>query len=373
MRFGIDKEAFLKALSSASHAIAAKNADPLLANLKLDLTERGLEVTGTNKEITIKSTVPYRVDGKEIIRNPGPGSSLVNAKLLVDVVRQIEGSEIAFEVIDDCIAKIDDGRSSFKLNCVKAESYTDIDLEPRGTILTLPCEMLNVLVEQSAFAASTKEQRPVLTSVNLEADSGSLTAMATDSARLARKSVAIDSDARFRCNIPARVLSDIVKLFEDAQNVTLAISDNSALFLFNNTVVCSRLIQGDYPVNKNIVPQTFNYFLEVNSQELLSAISRVSLLSSENDSVVKLSMREDEVEVSARGELTGSANESIRTFRFTGERLDISFNSSFVIAAIKALKAEDVKICFQNNERPFVVRNPRDDSVIELITPMRAH
>ena len=374
MRLSIDKEQFLKALNTASKAIASKSADPLLANLKLDLNEKGLEVTGTNKEITIQCLVPYRIGDKEIIRSAGLGAALINAKLLTEVVRRMGGTELSLEVIDDSIAKIDDGRSSsFKLNCVRAEAFTDIDLEPSGIILTLPCAQFAELVDQSAFAASTKEQRPVLTALNLEAGEGVLVATATDSARLARKSIPVDSDVRFRCNVPARTLADVTHLFEGAERVTIAVSDASILFLFENTVVCSRLISGEYPVTKAIIPQTFNYYLEVNAQELLAAMSRASLLSAERDYVVKLSMNEEEVQVSARSEQTGSALESIQTFQFTGERLEVSFNSVFVVDAIKALKSEDVRICFQAEMKPFVVLDPKDDSVIQLITPMRTY
>ena len=371
MRLSIDKEQFLKALNIASKAIASKSADPLLANLKLDLNDRGLEITGTNKEITIQCLVPYRIGDKEIIRSAGLGAALINAKLLTEVVRRMDGTELAVEVIDDSIAKIDNGRSSYKLNCIKAEAFTDIDLEPSGTILSLDCDEFSSLVEQSAFAASNKEQRPILTALNLEANEGVLTATATDSARLARKTLAIDSDVKFRCNVPARTLSDVTHLFEGAKRVTLAVSDSSILFLFENVIVCSRLVSGEYPVTKAIIPQTFNYYLEVNAQELLSAMSRASLLSAERDYVVKLSMSEEEVQVSSRSEQTGSALESIQTFQFTGERLEVSFNSLFVIDAIKALKSEDVRVCFQAEMKPFVVLNPKDDSVIELITPMR--
>ena len=373
MRLSIDKEQFLKALNIASKAIASKSADPLLANLKLDLNDRGLEITGTNKEITIQCLVPYRIGDKEIIRSAGLGAALINAKLLTEVVRRMDGTELAVEVIDDSIAKIDNGRSSYKLNCIKAEAFTDIDLEPSGTILSLDCDEFSSLVEQSAFAASNKEQRPILTALNLEANEGVLTATATDSARLARKTLAIDSDVKFRCNVPARTLSDVTHLFEDAKRVTLAVSDSSILFLFENVIVCSRLVSGEYPVTKAIIPQTFNYYLEVNAQELLSAMSRASLLSAERDYVVKLSMSEEEVQVSSRSEQTGSALESIQTFQFTGERLEVSFNSLFVIDAIKALKSEDVRVCFQAEMKPFVVLNPKDDSVIELITPMRTY
>jgi len=373
MRLSVEKEQFLKALNSASHAIAGKNADPVLANLKLELNERGLEITGTNTEITIKSTVPYMIDGQPIIRSAGLGSTLVNAHLLTEVVRRMGGTEVSFEVIDDSIAKLDDGKSSFKLNCTKAEEYPVIDLEPSGIDFSMSCADFTALIDQSAFAASGKDSRPVLTAVNLEAGNNCLVATATDSARLARKSVHIESEAKFRVNIPARLVSDITKLFEGADNLELSVSESRVLFLFDNTVVSSRLISGDYPVTKAIIPQNFNYYLEVNAQELLSAMSRVSILSPEREAVVKLSMSENEVEVSARSEMNGSANESIQTFSFTGEYLEVSFNSAFVIDAIRALKSEDVIICFQAEMKPFVVKDPKDESTVELITPMRTH
>ena len=373
MRLTIDKEQFLKAVSAADHAIASKTPVPLMANLKLELNERGLEVTGSNSEMTIRAAVPFRMGEREIIRGPGNGATLMNAHLLTEVLRRMEGTEVALEVIDDSIAKLDDGRSSFKLNCIRADEYPDIDLEPNGTILALPCSDFVALVEQSAFAASTKEQRPVLTALNLEAGNGKIVATATDSARLAQKSIDVDSEAKFRCNIPAKILNDVTRLFDDAERLTISVSDNRILFLFGNVIVSSRLVSGDYPVTKAIIPQTFNFYLEVNAQELLNAMSRVSLLSAEKESVVKLSMREDEVEVSAKSESAGSANEYLRIFSFTGERLNVSFNSLFVIDAIKALKAEDVTLCFQAEMKPFVVKNPKDESVIELITPMRTY
>ena len=166
---------------------------------------------------------------------------------------------------------------------------------------------------------------------------------------------------------------DIVRMFETARTVEIAISDKKALFTFDNTVVSSSLVPGDYPVTRSIIPATFNYFLEVNAQELLAAMGRVAVLASDRESVVKLSMGEDSVEISVKSQENGTANEHIQTFQYTGEKLEVSFNSLFVVDAIKALKSEDVTLCFQAEMKPFVVKNQKDDSVVELITPMRTY
>jgi DNA polymerase III subunit beta len=374
MRFTISKDKLLKALNAASHAIGAKNPVPALANFKLELTDKGLEVTGSNSEITILSIVPHCADGNDIIRNAGPGATLINAHSLLEGVRRMGGEEISVDIIDESIAKVGDGKTSYKLPCVKADEYPDIDLESDGVTLDLKCDDLTSLVDATAFAASSKEQtRPVLTALNIEAADGELSAVATDSARMAKKTMAIDADAKFRVNVPARVLVDITHLFEGEESVSVSVSPSKILFHFGTTTVSSRLIAGDYPVTKAIIPQTYNYYLEVNSNELLSAMSRVSVLSVDHDPVVTLSMSDDNVTLSCQNAIAGSAEESVSTYNYNGEPLRVSFNCLFVCDAIKALKSTDVTLCFQGEMRPFVVRDDKNPSVVQLITPMRTY
>ena len=374
MRFTVSKDQFLKALNAASHAIAPKNPIPALSNFKLELSEKGLEVTGSNSEITIRSIVPHRIGETEIIRNAGVGSTLVNSRSLLEGVRRMGGSQITIDVIDDSIAKVGDGKTSYKLPCVKADEYPDIDLESDGTNFQMKCADFNALIEATAFAASNKEQaRPVLTALNLEASDGELSAVATDSARLAKMVMPIDADVRFRVNAPAKVLVDITHLFEGEESLSVSVSSSKILFRFGTTTVSSRLIAGDYPVTKAIIPQTFNYYLEVNANELLSAMGRVSVLSVDRDPVVTLSMKEEEVTVSCQNAIAGSAEESISTYSYNSDSLRVSFNALFVNDAIKALKSTDVTLCFQGEMKPFVVRDDKNPSVVELITPMRTY
>ncbi|MDY2914161.1 MAG: DNA polymerase III subunit beta [Candidatus Enteromonas sp.] len=374
MRFTIKKDHFLKALNTAAKAAPVKSAIPAFSNIKLDLNEKGLELTGSNGDLVINVTVPYMIGEQEIIRNANIGKTLVSAHYITETIRRMEGNEISFEVVDNSLAKIDDGRTSFKLVCANAEEYPDLDLEETGHYFEARTSDITDLVEQSAFAASTKEAKPVLAAVNLDCNGeGLLVATATDAARLARKSIQIQSDVAFRANVPSKALLDVIHLFENASTVKVAIDDKKALFHFGTTIVTTRLIPGTYPVTKDIIPSSFKYFLEVNSQELLNAMSRVSILSTEKDSAVKLSMKDDEVEVYAKNEMSGSATEKIQTFSFTEGSLTVSFNPAFIIDAVKALKAEDVTLCFQNEMKPFVIRNPKDGTTVELITPMRTY
>lgn len=375
MRFTINREAFLKGLTIAGKAIGSKSPIPVMMNFKLQLTIEGLSVIGSNNELTIKTIIPISNGEEKIISDVEYGATLVSNKILTDIVRKVEGEKIHFEVIDDTIVKISDSRSNFKLNAIRAEEYPEIDLSNNGVSLNLNSDVFGTLVSQTAFAASSKEQRPILTAVNLQADNNRLIATATDSARLARKEISLEESYAFTANVPAKVLSEVSKLIEseNVEKMTLAVSDTKVLFSFGTTIVSSRLISGDYPNTKNIVPKSFNYFLEANAQELISAMERVSLLLSEKENVVKLTMSNDGVEVSTKSSQVGSATERIGTCQYEGERLEISFNSNYVIEAIKACGSEDVTLAFLGEMKPFVIKNGQDSSQIQLVTPMRTY
>ena len=373
MRFTINRENFLKALNTASKAISSKSPIPVMTNFKLSLYDDVLSVLASNNEISIKTDIPSLIEDKRIINDSEEGSTLVASKYLTEIVRKIEGEVISFEVIDETIAQISDLRSNFKLNSIRPEEYPDIDLHENGTSFVLTVDQFKTIVDQTAFAASTKEQRPILTAVNLHGSDNKLVATATDSARLARKEIDLPAVPMFSANVPAKVLLEVEKLLENETNLLVCVSENKIMFKFNNTIVSSRLISGDYPNTRNIVPKAFNYFLEVNAQELLSAMDRVSLLLIEKENVVKLTMSSEAVEVSAKSNQVGSATEAINVCQYNSDRLEISFNASYVADAIKACGSEDVVIQFLGEMKPFVVKNPNDETQIQLITPMRTY
>lgn len=374
MRFIIKRDELLKAINIANRAVNSKSsAVPVLANLKFELDEKGLSITGSNYELTIKTTIPYEKDEVEIIRNYQEGSTLVNSKIISDMARKIDTEEISFEVIDSTIAVITAGKIKYNLNCIKADEYPDVDLEPTGVQINLTHVEFSSLVSQTAFAASLKEQRPILTAINLEANDGVLTATATDSARLARKQLPISTDLQFSANVPAKMMVEIDHLLEGADSLKVSLSEKKALFSFANTVIATRLIAGEYPNTKNIVPRVTNYSLQVNASDLLKAIDRVNILSIDRENVVDFYLDEDQIEISAKSTQVGSASEKIENFKFEGSNLQISFNSEFVSSAIKALNSEDVTFLFVGEMKPFVIKNPLDESTIQIVTPVRTY
>ena len=375
MRFTIKREEFLKGLTTAGRAISGKSVMPILENLHLELIDRGLFITGSNLDLTIKAQVPYKLGDVDIIRNYKEGAVLIDAKRLIDIIREMDSEEVTFDVIDTTSVTIsgNNNRSNYRLNGIRADEYVEIDLEANGTELAISTVDFNTLVAQTAFAASTKEKKPLLTAIHLEARSGILSATASDSARLAKKTLAIPAEIEFTANVPARIMVEITRLLEGRDSLDIAFSDNKALFTIGTTIVATRLIAGEYYKTDNVVPKNTNCVLEVNANDFIKAIKRANILSIERENAVDLSMSEESVKISAKSSTVGSATEEISDFRYVGRPLDISFNGEFVIAAIKALGCDDVTLAFVEAMKAFIIKNAADDSVIQIVTPMRSY
>ncbi|MCR4562813.1 MAG: DNA polymerase III subunit beta [Bacilli bacterium] len=371
MRFSIKRENFLNGLLVANRAIGAKASNPIVLNVKLDLTTRGLEITGSNGEITIWTLVPNEIDGNQIIHNVSAGSILLDAKKISDIVKKLSGEVVDFDVIDGVVVKIHDETSVFRLNCISSDEYPDIDMEKGTNSFHIDAELFSKIVAQTSFAVLDKDTRPILTTVNFSADNGTLTALATDTFRLSRKIAEVDPSIRFSANIPAKTLNDVVSMIGSNSEIEISATAERIVFSFGNILVISRLIEGEYPVSGSIIPQNFVSFLDVNAAQFLGALDRISVLATDRYTTIKISMDQDSVKISSNNDMTESGVETIATCEFTGKPLEMSFNSGFVAQAIKAIGSEDVTFCFGGEMKAFVIKNVQDNSIAEMVTPLR--
>lgn len=371
MKLSIDRSRFLKLLTTVNVAIGPKSPTPAFLNFKLEMTNVGLKVLGSDNDLTIQSTLPIIENDKVLISDYECGSTLISAKYLLEIIRKLDGDTVELEIIDDVIVRISDNKSHFQLNSMKAEEYPDLDLSISGVQVKFDSNDYKKIVVQTAFAASTKEVRPILTAVNAKSDGSKAEFVATDSYRLAKKSFDVSSKP-FEANIPVKALTEVSKLI-DNDEVTLNITNNKVVFEFANTVVYSRLINGDFPKTSRMIPNNYPYVLKVNGSKFIDAMQRVSLLAVERERIVKLSLSDRGVEVSSKSEQIGSANEQIELFQYEGGRFDISFNVDYVSDAIKAAQSEDVILSFAGEMNAFRVTSSEDDSIVQIITPVRSY
>ena len=372
MKFTINRAKFLKLINIGNIAIMPKSPTPAYLNFKLDMSDLGLTLTSSNGDLTITSSCPLQENDKVIIADYEIGSTLISAKFLSDIVRKLDSESVTIEIVDNVIAKISDTKSQFKLNSMRSEEYPNLDLEENGETIIFSGDDLKKIISQTAFAASTKEVRPVLTAINVKTNGDVIDFIATDSYRLSKKSHPLDQEVSFTANIPVKTLNEVSKMI-DGGDIEVNISLNKVVFTYGDTKIYSRLIAGDFPKTNNMFPSNYPYILQVNSSNFISAMERVSLLAIERENIVKLTVSSEGCSISSKSEQIGSADEVIENYRYSGDRFEISFNVNYLIDAIKAAQSKDVVLSFVGEMSAFRVTSPVDNSIVQIVTPVRSY
>lgn len=370
MQFKILRTELLNALNKVSRAVSSKSPLPVLTGIKFNLTENELILTGSDSDITIETRIEKNEKKLQISQ---PGSVVLSGHYISEIIRKIESEYIDIEIIDGTLTRIKGNRSEFNLNGIKSIDYPKIDLTKRGEKFVLDSLVLKTIINQTVFATSDKETRPILTGVNFRAFEGQLSCIATDSYRLAKKVIPVDPELRFNITIPAKSLNEISKIIEKVEDIEIYVSDRKILFAMDNIIIQTRLIDGAFPDTSRLIPTEFDYDLRIDSKDLLSAIDRASLLTSDNNNIIKLSMTPDLVQITSNSQEVGSVEEELSSAFFIGNPLNISFSSKYVSDAVRAIAESKIKILFTGEMKPFIIKNEEDESLFQLVLPVRTY
>lgn len=367
MNFKIKRTALLNALSKVSRAVSLKSPLPVLTGIKFDLKDDELVLTGSDSDITIQTSIREDID---IIEK---GSVVLSSKYIFEIVKKIDSEDIHIYIVDGTLTRIEGSGSKFDLNGTSHIDYPRIDLNKSGVHFQMKSSDLKEAIEQTSFATSEKETRPVLTGVNFKAKDHQLECTATDSYRLAKRILDIDSDITFNIIIPKKSLIEISRIIEKDEMIDLYVSDRKVLFVFDSVLIQTRLIDGTYPDTSRLIPNEFNYSMSVDSTSLLNSIDRASLLSSEQTNIIKLSMSEDNVVISSYSQEIGSVEEYLSKAFYKGQPLHISFSAKYLNDAIKSINSQKVRVLFTGEMRPFIIKDLEREDIIQLVLPVRTY
>lgn len=371
MYFKVSKKNFFNALSTASRAISTFSPLPAFSGIKIDAREDCLVLTGSDSDISIQTTLKKTEDCVLEIRDMG--STVIEAKYILEIVRKIDADEVEFEMLDGSLSKISGNTAEFRINGMKANEYPSIDFSKPKEFFTVSEDQLKKIILQTSFATSDKETRPVLTGVNFHCEGNELHCVATDSYRLAKKSIMIEESLNFNITIPSKSLQEVVKTLEQEGNVEVAVNDKKAQFIINETIVQTRLIDGAYPETSRLIPLQFDYELTIDTKDLLSAIDRASFIKNDGVSVIKFSLSESECVLSSKSVEVGSSTEVLNSASFTGSPLEISCNGRYVFEAIRALGGSLVKFSLCGEMKPFIITSLDDEKILQLVLPVRTY
>ena len=372
MNFKISKKEFLDALSLSSRAISSNTPLPSLSGIKIILDDNSLTLISSDSNISIKKTILKGENNALLINETG--EIVLDAKMLLEMVRKIDSEFISVEIIDGTLVKISGGNSEFKINGMDANEYPSINFDYSNTNpFKLETSLFNQIINETAFACSDKEIKPVLTGVNLKAKDHKIYANATDSYRLASKTIDIDTDLDFNITVPAKYLSEVYHAIANEEAVTIAIDKQKISFIFNDTIIDTRLLDDEYPDTSRLVPTNFTQKLVVSTKEMVNAIDRTLFIKSDGKNTIKLNINNEKIELTSQNQNYVSSFEEIKVISFEGNPLEISCSGKYLQDAIKAMDSDEIIINFSGELKPMVVRKENDDSLIQLISPVRTY
>ncbi|MEK5338182.1 DNA polymerase III subunit beta [Weizmannia sp. FSL W8-0676] len=381
MKFSILRNRLIESVQDVSKAITSKTTIPILTGIKITASEEGITFTGSDSDISIESFVPKEEDGDEIAVIQQTGGIVLQAKIFGELVKKLPMDIVEIEVANQFQTIIRSGKSNFNLNGLDAEEYPHLPQITEDKVIRIPADILKNLIRQTVFAVSTAETRPILTGVNWSIKGNRLNCIATDSHRLAQRTVEIETaaDAEYNIVIPGKSLNELNKILPDSNEpVGIVITDNQVLFKAKHLLFFSRLLEGNYPDTSRLIPTDGKTEIVVNTTEFLQAIDRASLLAKEgqNANVVKLSSVTDipgTIEITSNSPEIGKVTDRVNCKSIEGEELKISFSSKYMMDALRALEGTEITIRFTGAMRPFIIRPVHDDTTLQLILPVRTY
>lgn len=378
MKFTINRSAFIGQLNNVLRAISSKTTIPILTGLKMVVNEDNIVLTGSNSDITIESVINAN-DADNDLTIEDTGAIVLPARFFSDIVKKLPDKKVTIEVTSGFQADITSGSAKFQINGQDAENFPHLPEIETNKSVTLPNDILKEVIRQTVIAVSKQESRPILAGVHMTLKDGVLTAVATDSHRLAQRKVVlenIDNGIDFDVIIPGKSMEELSGMISDVhEDVQMQVTENQVLFIFGNTHFYSRLLEGNYPETSQLIPQTADTTVELEAGTFLSSIERASLLSHESrNDVVKLSLKPSEnlVRISGDSPDIGTVEEEVATSALDGNDLEISFNPNYMKDALRSFGQATIKISFTSPLRPFTLVPTEDqENFVHLITPVR--
>jgi DNA polymerase III subunit beta len=366
VKISLDRDALLTQLQAVTRVASTRSAIQALSGVQLAAAGAVCELRATDTDVSLR--VPLQAD---VTRE---GTVVLPARLLLDVVRALPSPSISLELrTAEQDVEVLSGNATFHIRTLHAEDFPPFPDPDPASAISMPVKAFVETALKVSGSASRDETRPVLTGILVSASGSEVRMVATDSYRLSVKETTLDSPltSGFEVNVPARALQELGRLAAHAEdeNLTISVRQNQVVFVLGDVVLSSRLIDGQFPNYRQLLPEAFEHELRIAGPELRDVVRRVSLLAQKN-APLRLSFAPGELTVSAQTPDIGEARESLPV-NFQGEPLEIGFNPEFLRDGLDAIEEGDVLVKLISPLRPGLLEAGDASGFVYLIMPIR--
>ena len=370
MQFNISKDKFLKALTKVQGIIEKKHTLPILANVLIEAKDDQIIITATDLEVGLKSR--YKAD---IIKE---GKVTVSAKKLFEIIKELPDKIISFTSKNNYWVEIKCEKSLFNLVGLSPDDFPKFP-ELYNDQNKIDSKLLIDMIESTIFSVSNDETKFNLTGIYIKSeindDVNNIIFVSTDGHRLSmiKKNINDDLNNKFREGfiLPKKGIFELKKLLESVENeVTIGISENNFSIKSDDTVLIMRMVDGDFPDYKRVIPEKGKNEAFINRELFNHALRRISVLSSEKSKGVKINLKKDLITLTSSNPDLGDAKEELDVI-YSGDEISIGFNAKYIIDILQVIKTENISFNLKDNISPGRINPENDENYLTVIMPMR--
>lgn len=361
MRIQVNQNTLANHINIVQKGISNRTTMQILDGILLNTVDGKLKLTATDLEIRIESSIECNIIEE--------GAIVVNSRIFGDIIKKLPNAPINISVKDNNINIVCEN-SEFNILGNPAYEYPELPIIINQNSFSMPKDLLKSAIRQTVFATTEDETRPILTGVLLEISDRIASFVALDGYRLALRNVPLKGAEDIKIVIPGRVLNELNKILDDDEELTITTAPGHIIFNMGDTVVSSRLLEGQFLNYRDIIRKDHKTSVIVNRRKLQDSLERASLLAKEDKAnLVKLSILNNKVIIKSNTEI-GDVYEEISS-KQEGDDINIAFNSKYIIDGIKAIDSEEIELHFMGNLNPCIMNPVGDDNYIYLVLPVR--
>ncbi|QJR36862.1 DNA polymerase III subunit beta [Gemmatimonas groenlandica] len=367
MRFTISREKLQEGLAAVTAAVPAKTTLPVLSNLLVETTERGIRFSATDLDIAVSTEVSADVET--------PGAITIPAKKLSEIARELPPSPVKVSASGEQRVTIECGRSKFKLLGLPRDEFPTFPTVRFNDSWRVKSGELQKLISHVAFAVSTEESRPILNGVLWELREDRMRMVATNGHRLSKMEVPVEASSAPPGDliVPPKALEQIKRLFPAEEELEIARGENHLGFRSPFTSVFTRLVEGPYPNYEQVIPKDNDRFCLCDKAALTSALKRMSVIASDQTHRIKMSFNTGMLKFSVTTPDLGEASDELPV-NYNGDQLDIGFNATYLLEILRYMPTEQVRLTFKAPERAATIEPEGWDDPAKylcLVMPLR--
>ena len=364
MFFTVERASLLDAVSRLQRVVGAKTSMPILEGILISAEQGKVTLVAYNLEMGMK---------KEIYANcKQEGDIVVNARLLADILRRLDGLQVEIETDEKLNCHIRCGEATFDILGMAATDFPEMPNVADNESISIEADIMAEMIKTTIFAAATNEgAKPILTGINFCVKDSFLTIVGIDGYRLAVRTEKVKETKNIEFTVSNKAVAEVLRLIdENSENIEIKVSNRLISFVINGYSFISRLIEGEFVNYRKTIPTEFTQRVVVNTRELINTIERVSLLISESFSTpVRCYFNELNV-VFTCATSVGRATETFN-INLEGPKFEIGLNSRYLLDALRAIDTEEIQILFNGSNAGILMKALDGDRFEYMIMPMR--